>query len=116
VKKWLNFLWGTTKKGKTGCGSLDNDPSSVGISLKHCRKIPTTKSEFSYKETREFHAMLGIHSQQGERIMLILTRKLGETLMIGDDIEVTVLAVARQPGADWNSGTEGDPCASGRDL
>ena len=25
--------------------------------------------------------------------MLILTRKLGETLMIGDDIEVTVLGV-----------------------
>ena len=25
--------------------------------------------------------------------MLILTRKVGETLMIGDDIEVTVLAV-----------------------
>ena len=37
--------------------------------------------------------MLGSHSQQGERIMLILTRRNGETIRIGDDIEVTVLAV-----------------------
>jgi carbon storage regulator len=31
--------------------------------------------------------------QQGERIMLILTRRTGETLKIGDNIDVTVLDV-----------------------
>lgn len=28
-----------------------------------------------------------------ERIMLILTRRVGETLMVGDDVTVTVLGV-----------------------
>ena len=37
--------------------------------------------------------MLSSYSQQEERIMLILTRRSGETIHIGDDIEVTVLAV-----------------------
>ena len=29
----------------------------------------------------------------GEAIMLILTRRIGETLMVGDDVTVTVLGV-----------------------
>lgn len=29
----------------------------------------------------------------GERIMLILTRRIGETLIIGDDVNITVLGV-----------------------
>ena len=33
------------------------------------------------------------HSQQGERIMLILTRRVGEKICIGDEIEITVLGV-----------------------
>ena len=31
--------------------------------------------------------------QHGERNMLILTRRVGETLMIGDEVTVTVLGV-----------------------
>ena len=31
--------------------------------------------------------------QHGEKEMLILTRRVGETLMIGDDVTVTVLGV-----------------------
>jgi carbon storage regulator len=31
--------------------------------------------------------------QQGEKEMLILTRRVGETLMIGDEVTVTVLGV-----------------------
>jgi carbon storage regulator len=33
------------------------------------------------------------HTNQGARKMLILTRRVGETLMIGDDVTVTVLGV-----------------------
>jgi carbon storage regulator len=33
------------------------------------------------------------HRKQGEGIMLILTRRVGETLMIGDEVTVTVLGV-----------------------
>jgi carbon storage regulator len=32
-------------------------------------------------------------TEQGERKMLILTRRVGETLMIGDEVTVTVLGV-----------------------
>ncbi len=32
--------------------------------------------------------------------MLILTRRVGETLMIGDEVTVTVLGVGK-PGANW---------------
>ena len=35
----------------------------------------------------------GAVGQQGERPMLILTRRVGETLMIGDEVTVTVLGV-----------------------
>jgi carbon storage regulator len=33
------------------------------------------------------------NKEQGETDMLILTRRVGETLMIGDDVTVTVLGV-----------------------
>jgi carbon storage regulator len=36
--------------------------------------------------------MTGIR-KQGDAAMLILTRRVGETLMIGDDVTVTVLGV-----------------------
>ncbi len=42
-----------------------------------------------------------------EETMLILTRRAGETLRIGDDIEVTVMAVQRQPGAHRHQGAAG---------
>ncbi len=31
--------------------------------------------------------------QKGEFVMLILTRRIGETLIIGDDVNITVLGV-----------------------
>jgi carbon storage regulator len=31
--------------------------------------------------------------KQGDKVMLILTRRIGETLMVGDDVTVTVLGV-----------------------
>jgi carbon storage regulator len=34
-----------------------------------------------------------VPQEQGGRIMLILTRRVGETVMIGNDITVTVLGV-----------------------
>jgi hypothetical protein len=39
--------------------------------------------------------------------MLILTRRMGETLMIGNDVTVTVVAVNGQPSENW------DRCAQG---
>ncbi len=33
--------------------------------------------------------------------MLILTRRVGETLMIGDEVTVTVLGVKGESGTDW---------------
>jgi len=33
------------------------------------------------------------NNEQGDRTMLILTRRVGETLMIGDEVTVTVLGV-----------------------
>ena len=39
--------------------------------------------------------------------MLILTRRVGESLMIGDNVAVTVLGVKGKPGADWNRCPQG---------
>jgi carbon storage regulator len=36
---------------------------------------------------------LGYHEWERRYIMLILTRRIGETLMVGDDVTVTVLGV-----------------------
>tara|TARA_Y100001951_G_C11134117_1_gene179855 strand:+ start:142 stop:384 length:243 start_codon:yes stop_codon:yes gene_type:complete len=35
----------------------------------------------------------GFHEWERRYIMLILTRRIGETLMVGDDVTVTVLGV-----------------------
>ena len=40
--------------------------------------------------------------------MLILTRRVGETLMIGDEVTVTVLGV---PGTYWRKCPEGSFCS-----
>lgn len=37
--------------------------------------------------------VVGLEWQYGDLRMLILTRRVGETLMIGDDVSVTVLGV-----------------------
>ena len=48
--------------------------------------------------------------------MLILTRRVGETLMIGDQVSVTVLGVKRQPGSYWGKCSERSLCTPRRDL
>ncbi len=42
--------------------------------------------------------------------MLILTRRVGETLMIGDEVTVTVLGV-RATGTYWRKCPEGSFCS-----
>jgi carbon storage regulator len=37
--------------------------------------------------------LAGIRNKHGDGTMLILTRRVGETLMVGDDVTVTVLGV-----------------------
>ena len=37
--------------------------------------------------------MAGIKNKHGDGTMLILTRRVGETLMVGDEVTVTVLGV-----------------------
>ena len=37
--------------------------------------------------------------------MLILTRRPGETIHIGDDTEVTILGILRQPSSGWYQST-----------
>lgn len=44
--------------------------------------------------------------------MLILTRRVGETLMIGDEVTVTVLGVKGNPGAYWRERPERSFCPS----
>jgi carbon storage regulator len=39
------------------------------------------------------HGQTAVQSAPGEKGMLILTRRVGETLMIGDQVTVTVLGV-----------------------
>ncbi|MBW6101208.1 carbon storage regulator [Escherichia coli] len=43
--------------------------------------------------------------------MLILTRRVGETLMIGDEVTVTVLGVKGNPGTYWRKCPEGSFCS-----
>ena len=44
--------------------------------------------------------------------MLILTRRVGESLMIGDEVNVTVLRNTRQSGANWRECAKGSIRAS----
>ena len=39
--------------------------------------------------------------------MLILTRRVGESLMIGDDVTITVLGVKGESGSDRRQGAKG---------
>jgi len=39
------------------------------------------------------HDVLSLFPHGGEQIMLIMTRKLGQTITIGDEIEVTVVQI-----------------------
>lgn len=48
--------------------------------------------------------------------MLILTRRVGETLMIGDQVSVTVLGVKGKPGPYWCQCSKRSICSPGRDL
>jgi carbon storage regulator len=41
----------------------------------------------------EFYGMGGDFLYKGDFVMLILTRRIGETLIIGDDVNITVLGV-----------------------
>ncbi|STF30253.1 carbon storage regulator [Escherichia coli] len=43
--------------------------------------------------------------------MLILTRRVGETLMIGDEVTVTVFRGKGQPGTYWRKCPEGSFCS-----
>lgn len=45
------------------------------------------------KQDKYNKPLLGAIGQQGDGPMLILTRRVGETLMIGDEVTVTVLGV-----------------------
>jgi len=48
--------------------------------------------------------------------MLILTRKVGQTIMIGGDVSVTVLGVNGNQVRVGGERTEGRRCPSGRSL
>jgi carbon storage regulator len=54
--------------------------------------------------------------KQGERIMLILTRRTGETIHIGNDIEVTVLTVNGNQVRIGINAPEENPVQSRRSL
>lgn len=43
--------------------------------------------------SRSIHQLNTEKGIQGETVMLILTRRVGETLMVGDEVSVTVLGV-----------------------
>ncbi len=40
-----------------------------------------------------FYGIYGVYRPQWRFVMLILTRRIGETLIIGDDVNITVLGV-----------------------
>jgi len=48
--------------------------------------------------------------------MLILTRRVGETLKIGDDVDITVLGVKRQSDSHWDHRSQARGCAPGGDF
>ena len=49
----------------------------------------------SHEQTMEvFYGLIGDYDiDKGDLVMLILTRRIGETLIIGDDVNITVLGV-----------------------
>ena len=55
----------------------------------------THKKYYKNKKTIEFIASGSWlnNYNNGDNIMLILTRRIGETLMIGDDVSITVIGV-----------------------
>jgi carbon storage regulator len=50
-------------------------------------------SSLQYLEFPAGEPRSGVKTKQGDWKMLILTRRVGETLMIGDEVTVTVLGV-----------------------
>lgn len=57
------------------------------------RRTNTGRSRFIYPDRRAYPWSQGLPYKERRSIMLVLTRRLGETLKIGDTIEVTVLGI-----------------------
>lgn len=57
-----------------------------------CRRRPATRGTKTYRTTSRALPR-GLDKGRGERNVLILTRKVGESIMIGDSVEVKVLGL-----------------------